>query len=95
MDNNNGIVSDKTRFSLAVKAYEHTASYDGAIANYFGRLVQEPDHQQFPRTINFQYKYAQGMRYGENPHQNAAFYAESKLAEPGIASATQLQGKAL
>ena len=95
MDNNEGGVSDKTRFSLAIKAYEHTASYDDAIANYFGRLVQEPDDQQFPRTINFQYKHAQGMRYGENPHQNAAFYVESNLTEPGIASATQLQGKAL
>jgi len=95
MDNNNGSVSDKTRFSLAIKAYEHTASYDGAIANYFGRLVQDPDEQQFPRTINFQFNHAQGMRYGENPHQNAAFYVESKLIEPGIASARQLQGKAL
>ena len=95
MDDNNGSVSDKTRFSLAIKAYEHTANYDGAIANYFGRMVQEPEDQQFPRTINFQYQHAQGMRYGENPHQKAAFYVESNLAEPGIASASQLQGKAL
>ncbi len=95
MDDKNGRVSDKTRFSLAIKAYEHTASYDGAIANYFGRMVQEPEDQHFPRTINFQYQHAQGMRYGENPHQKAAFYVESNLAEPGIASARQLQGKAL
>jgi phosphoribosylaminoimidazolecarboxamide formyltransferase/IMP cyclohydrolase len=95
MDTNAGCVSDKTRFSLAIKAYEHTANYDGAIANYFGRMVQEPDDQQFPRTINMQYQHAQGMRYGENPHQNAAFYVESNLIEPGIASARQLQGKAL
>ncbi len=95
MDNNDGSVGDKTRFSLAIKAYEHTASYDGAIANYFGRMVQQPDDQLFPRTINFQYQHAQGMRYGENPHQNAAFYVESNSPEPGIASARQLQGKAL
>jgi len=95
MDDSDGSVSDKTRFSLAIKAFEHTASYDGAIANYFGRMVQEPDDQQFPRTINFQYQHAMGMRYGENPHQNAAFYIESNIAEPGIASAVQLQGKAL
>ena len=95
MENNNGAVDDKTRFSLAIKAYEHTANYDGAIANYFGRLVQKPEDQLFPRTINFQYQHAQGMRYGENPHQNAAFYVESNVLEPGIASATQLQGKAL
>ena len=95
MENNNGAIDDKTRFSLAIKAYEHTASYDGAIANYFGRLVQKPEDQLFPRTINLQYQHAQGMRYGENPHQNAAFYVESNVSEPGIASATQLQGKAL
>jgi phosphoribosylaminoimidazolecarboxamide formyltransferase/IMP cyclohydrolase len=95
MENNNGTVGDKIRFSLAIKAYEHTANYDGAIANYFGRLVQKPEEQQFPRTINLQYQHAQAMRYGENPHQNAAFYVELNVSEPGIASATQLQGKAL
>ncbi len=95
MTTNNGGLSDETRFSLAVKAYEHTASYDGAIANYLGRLVQKPDDRRFPRTINFQFKHAQGMRYGENPHQNAAFYIEAEIPEPGIATATQLQGKAL
>jgi len=95
MNKNEGSLSDKTRLSLAIKAYEHTASYDGAIANYFGCLVQEPADKQFPRTITFQYKHAQGMRYGENPHQNAAFYVEANLTDTGIASATQLQGKAL
>ena len=95
MDKYDGAVGDETRFSLAIKAYEHTASYDGAIANYFGRLVQKTPDQQFPRTINFQYQHAQTMRYGENPHQNAAFYVEAEISEPGIASATQLQGKAL
>ena len=95
MDGSDGSVSDETRFSLAIKAFEHSASYDGAIANYFGRMVQQPEDQQFPRTINFQYRHAMSMRYGENPHQNAAFYIESNLAEPGIASAKQLQGKAL
>ena len=95
MEKNHAAVTDKTRFSLAIKAYEHTASYDGAIANYFGRLVQKPEDAHFPRTMNLQYQHAQGMRYGENPHQNAAFYVESGISEPGIASATQLQGKAL
>ena len=95
MATNKGSLSDETRFSLAVKAYEHTASYDGAIANYLGRLVQKPEDRQFPRTINFQFQYAQGMRYGENPHQNAAFYVEAKTPEPCVATATQLQGKAL
>ena len=95
MAGNSGSLSDETRFSLAIKAFEHTASYDGTIANYFGRMVQKPDDSQFPRTINLQFRHAQAMRYGENPHQNAAFYVEAKIPEPCIATATQLQGKAL
>ncbi len=95
MTDNNGAVSRQMRFSLAIKAYEHTASYDGAIANYFGRMVQKEEDRQFPRTINFQFQHAQSMRYGENPHQNAAFYTEAGVDEASIATAKQLQGKAL
>ena len=95
MDNNQQAVTQPTRFSLAIKAYEHTASYDGAIANYFGRMVQPEQDQQFPRTITLQYHHMQGMRYGENPHQNAAFYAETGLDEPCVATAVQISGKAL
>jgi phosphoribosylaminoimidazolecarboxamide formyltransferase/IMP cyclohydrolase len=91
---NNGCTSYKTRFDLAIKAYEHTAAYDGAIANYFGRLV-EGGSENFPRTFNTQYIKAQEMRYGENPHQKAAFYVEKNQLEVGIASAKQLQGKEL
>ncbi len=92
MQANGGAVSDKTRFSLAIKAFEHTAAYDGAIANHFGKLVEE---SEFPRTINLQFVKAQGMRYGENPHQNAAFYVEAGAKEASIATAKQLQGKEL
>jgi len=95
LENNAGVIRENTRFSLAIKAFEHTASYDGAIANYFGRMVQSDEEKQFPRTINFQFQHAQGMRYGENPHQNAAFYAEAGVNEASIATSTQLQGKAL
>ena len=95
MTENKRAVSDATRFSLAIKAFEHTASYDGAIANYFGRLVQPEQDKQFPRTITFQYHHMQGMRYGENPHQNAAFYVETNLQEPCIATSIQLSGKEL
>lgn len=91
---NNGSTSLKTRFDLAIKAYEHTAAYDGAIANYFGRLV-EGGSADFPRTFNTQFIKAQEMRYGENPHQKAAFYVEKNPQEVGIASAKQLQGKEL
>ena len=95
MDADDGKISDATRFSLAIKAFEHTASYDGAISNYFGRIVQKKEDSKFPRTINLQFKHAQGMRYGENPHQNAAFYIEAEVTESSISTTVQLQGKAL
>ncbi len=97
MRNNDGAVSSETNFDLAIKVYEHTSNYDGNIANYFGKLVKnKPEaHASFPRTFNNQFQLAQGMRYGENPHQNAAFYVEAKPAEACIATATQIQGKEL
>ncbi len=90
-----GSVGESQRFSLAIKAYEHTAQYDGAIANYFGRLVQPEADAAFPRTLNLQYTHVQSMRYGENPHQAAAFYRAPEQRESSVASARQLQGKAL
>jgi len=90
-----GAVADETRFSLAIKAYEHTAQYDGAIANYFGRKVQPGENAEFPRTLNLQFRHAQAMRYGENPHQAAAFYTAGDSREPSVANAVQVQGKAL
>lgn len=94
MTANNGCTSLKTRFDLAIKAYEHTAAYDGAIANYFGRMV-EGGSADFPRTFNTQFIKAQEMRYGENPHQKAAFYVEKNPQAASIATAKQLQGKEL
>ena len=89
-----GSLRADTRFELAVKAFEHTAQYDGAIANYLGTLTAlEPTN--FPRTYNVQYLKAQEMRYGENPHQKAAFYVETDPDEASVATAQQLQGKAL
>ncbi|MCP5147161.1 MAG: bifunctional phosphoribosylaminoimidazolecarboxamide formyltransferase/IMP cyclohydrolase [Pseudomonadales bacterium] len=89
-----GATTGATRFDLAIKAYEHTAAYDGAIANHFGTLVPGGS-SGFPRTFNTQFHKAQAMRYGENPHQRAAFYREAHPAEAGIATAKQLQGKEL
>jgi phosphoribosylaminoimidazolecarboxamide formyltransferase/IMP cyclohydrolase len=94
MRTHDGATSLATRFDLAIKAYEHTAAYDGAIANYFGRRVPGGS-QQFARTFNAQFHKVQDMRYGENPHQQAAFYIEAQPAEAGIATARQLQGKEL
>jgi len=90
----NSSISDKTRFDLAVKTFEHTSAYDSAIANYLGARIGE-EVANFPRTINLQYQQKQVMRYGENPHQKAAFYVESEISEASISTATQLQGKEL
>lgn len=90
-----------TRFDLALKAFEHTAAYDGMIANYLGTINQQADvltneaRLPFPRTFNSQFIKAQDMRYGENPHQKAAFYIETNPQEASIATAKQLQGKEL
>ena len=89
-----GSVSKETNFGLAVKVYQHTAAYDGAISNWLGKKLGE-EHAEFPPTLTFQFKKAQGMRYGENPHQQAAFYVERDVKETSIATARQLQGKEL
>jgi phosphoribosylaminoimidazolecarboxamide formyltransferase/IMP cyclohydrolase len=94
MKSASGELQHATRFDLAVKAFEHTAHYDGAIANYLGCRVEE-EEQRFSRTFNRQFVKAQDMRYGENPHQNAAFYVEANVSEPSISTAKQLQGKEL
>ncbi|WP_438865382.1 bifunctional phosphoribosylaminoimidazolecarboxamide formyltransferase/IMP cyclohydrolase [Neptunicella sp.] len=103
MNNNNGVVADATRFDLAIAAFEHTAQYDGMIANYFGAMIDSVDceddcgheHSQFPRTYNMQFSKKQDLRYGENSHQSAAFYVENAIQEASVATAEQLQGKEL
>ncbi len=95
LHNNDGVVSDATRFDLAVKAFEHTSNYDGMIANYLGRVRTDGSMDELPRTINLQFSKVQEMRYGENPHQHAAFYTEKNPADACIATAKQLQGKEL
>ncbi|WP_447856595.1 bifunctional phosphoribosylaminoimidazolecarboxamide formyltransferase/IMP cyclohydrolase [Pseudomonas aeruginosa] len=89
------------RFDLALKAFEHTSAYDGMIANYPGTIDQTrdtlgtADRGAFPRTFNSQFVKAREMRYGENPHQSAAFYVEAKKGEASVSTAIQLQGKEL
>lgn len=93
-----GGISLATRLDLAIKAFEHTAQYDGMIANYFGSRVAGGSHTaplQFPRTFNLQMNKRQDLRYGENAHQQAAFYVEAKPPVGSIASAVQIQGKEL
>jgi len=91
----NGGIDNATRFDLAIKTFEHTAHYDGAIANYFGTLTEGKDKANFPRTFNSQFHKTQEMRYGENPHQKAAFYTEAQLESGTISAAVQIQGKEL
>lgn len=99
---NNGATTFETRFDLAIAAFEHTAQYDGMIANYFGKMVpdysdnaDEVENSKFPRTYNMQFTKKLEMRYGENSHQDAAFYVENAIEEASVATAKQLQGKAL
>ena len=105
MDKHHNSLTLETRFDLAIKAFEHTAQYDSMIANYFGQMVkpyhvaEEEDANakcgQFPRTLNLNFVRKQTMRYGENSHQNAAFYVDLNVKEASVATAHQLQGKAL
>ncbi|MDN3652831.1 bifunctional phosphoribosylaminoimidazolecarboxamide formyltransferase/IMP cyclohydrolase [Thalassotalea ponticola] len=100
MAENNGSLTHQTRFDLAIAAFEHTASYDGMIANYFGKMLpaygdQDKSVSEFPRTYNTQFIKKQDLRYGENSHQQAAFYVEAEPEEASVATATQVQGKAL
>ncbi|ORU89404.1 MAG: bifunctional phosphoribosylaminoimidazolecarboxamide formyltransferase/inosine monophosphate cyclohydrolase [Cycloclasticus sp. symbiont of Poecilosclerida sp. M] len=90
-----GGVSADTRFKLAVKTFEYTAQYDGAIANYLGTIKEGGTKSDFSRTINLQFSQQQVMRYGENPHQKAAFFVELNPKPGSISSAKQLQGKEL
>ncbi|WP_372780211.1 bifunctional phosphoribosylaminoimidazolecarboxamide formyltransferase/IMP cyclohydrolase [Litorivivens sp.] len=94
LEANNGATLYSTRFDLAIKAYEHTAAYDSAIANYFGQKV-DGGSEGFPRTFNANFIKQQELRYGENSHQRSAFYVEKNPAAGTIATARQLQGKEL
>jgi len=103
MDANSDSLVYQTRFDLAIAAYEHTAAYDGMIANYFGKMLpahgsdvaESEEAQKFPRTFNSQFIKTQDLRYGENSHQDAAFYVEANPEEASVSTAKQVQGKAL
>jgi len=95
MQANAGQLDYNTRYALMVKAFEHTAGYDGMIANHFGARDTDNTTRDFSDTFNVQYFKTQEMRYGENPHQKAAFYTEANPTEASVATAKQLQGKEL
>ena len=98
MKANNNTVSYKTNLALAKKVFAHTAQYDGAIANYLSALGDNLDHQTrsiYPETLHLAFEKVQEMRYGENPHQSAAFYKDIVPVDGALANYKQLQGKEL
>ena len=92
---NGGAISAATRFALAKKVFTHTAAYDAAISNYLTGLGPEGGRMAFPERLTMQFEKLQDMRYGENPHQSAAFYRDATPVPGGLASYRQLQGKEL
>ena len=95
LDDNEGSLTDATRFSLAQKVFAHTANYDANVSNYLGAISTDGEDLDYPLTFSVQFKKLQDMRYGENPHQSAAFYGQANPPSGTLAGAKQLQGKAL
>jgi len=91
----NGEVSAITRRRLAAKAYAHTASYDAMVAAYLNKVVHGEGASEYPDLLALQFRKRMELRYGENPHQSAAFYSENGAQGASIGGASQLQGKAL
>ena len=95
LDSNEGSLTDVTRFSLAQKVFAHTASYDANVSNYLGAISTEGEDLDYPLTFSVQFKKIQELRYGENPHQTAAFYGQTDPPSGTLAGTKQCQGKAL
>ena len=95
MDMTGGIIAGDTRFQLARKAFSHTAEYDGTISNYLTSIDSRGRSEGFPKKLNLHFSVTQELRYGENPHQSAAFYSAAGEREASVATARQLQGKEL
>jgi phosphoribosylaminoimidazolecarboxamide formyltransferase/IMP cyclohydrolase len=95
MREHGGAVAESTRFALARKAFAHTAAYDAEIANYLTALDGEGKRAEFPDRLTLQFEKVRDIRYGENPHQAAAFYRDAHPVPGGIAGFTQHAGKDL
>ena len=95
MTSANGAIGHELRFELAQKAFSHTAAYDGAISNYLTTIGHDGSRVEFPRRLNLNLALVQVMRYGENPHQSAAFYRDLAPAPGSLAAYRQVQGKEL
>jgi len=96
LNNNGGILSDKVLTNLAIEVFERTSSYDAAIYEFLkNRFKADNSFSSFPKEFSFSFKKLQDLRYGENPHQAAAFYKDSAPQLQGLAGLQQLQGKEL
>jgi len=95
MGRSGGAISAGTRIALAKKVFTHTAAYDAAISNYLTGLGADGKRMEFPERLTMQFEKLQDMRYGENPHQSAAFYRDGTPVAGGLAGYRQLQGKEL
>ena len=90
-----GSVSKKTRFALSVAAFNRISNYDAAISDYLSSIQEDGSHSAFPAQSNGRFVKLQDLRYGENPHQSAAFYRDLHPAPGSLVTAVQLQGKEL
>jgi phosphoribosylaminoimidazolecarboxamide formyltransferase/IMP cyclohydrolase len=95
IDREAGGVSEETRRRLATKAFAHTAQYDAAVAAYLDRATKSAGTSEFPDLLALQFRKRLDLRYGENPHQQAAFYVATDSQGASVGSASQLQGKEL
>ena len=95
MESSGGAVSLRVRFNLACKAFSHTAAYDSAISNYLTAIDAEGKRAEFPERLNLNFAKVQDLRYGENPHQQAAFYRDLRPVPGALSNYVQLQGKEL
>ena len=93
LNENDGYLSEETRFQLARAAFAHTAHYDAVISRYLANL--DASDADSPDLLDLRYERAQNLRYGENPHQRAAFYRTHASPEPCAAWANQLSGQPL
>ena len=94
LEHNNGLLSDTVLFNLAVETFKHTAAYDNVIASFLSQRQKMSDFLSMPEKVTFSFSKIQDLRYGENPHQAAAFYAHTGT-KTGLAAMQQLHGKEL
>ncbi len=95
LEKNSGKLSGNTLFSLAVKAFRHTSEYDSVIFGYLENKTADPGDGTFPQNLDLKFEKIQDLRYGENPHQKAAYYRSPLAGKDSLVNSVQLQGKEL